>query len=116
MYVREVTYLAVALRILAAVIPELLPMEGFDQHNFHHCYDVLVHTARAVEAVLPKKHLRLAALFHDIGKPSTFSMDENGVGHFYSHASKSRDMAEEILSRLKYDNKSQNSHTKYILN
>ena len=95
--------------ILGAVIPELLPMKDFDQHNYHHAYDVLTHTAKAVEAIPPVKHLRLAALFHDIGKPSTFSIGEDGVGHFYSHASVSRDMTEEILIRLKYDNKTKDA-------
>jgi len=100
--------------ILAVAIPELLPMKNFDQHNYHHCYDILTHTAKAVECVAPKKHLRLAALLHDIGKPSTFSLDENGVGHFYSHASLSRDLAEEILTRLKYDNKTKDTVSRLV--
>ena len=90
--------------ILGVPIPELLPMAGFDQKNHHHIYDVLRHTAVAVDAIAPKKELRLAALFHDIGKPSTFSMDEKGVGHFYSHAAKSEEMCDAILARLKFDN------------
>lgn len=90
--------------ILGGPIPELLPMQGFDQHNEHHIYDVLTHTAVAVESVPPEKDLRLAALFHDIGKPPCFSLGEDGVGHFYGHAKKSEEIARTVLNRLKYDN------------
>lgn len=100
--------------ILGVAIEELLPMKQFEQHNYHHCYDVLTHTAKAVASVPPKKHLRLSALFHDIGKPRTFSLDEAGVGHFYSHASVSRDMTEAILTRLKYDNKTKDTVSRLV--
>ncbi len=100
--------------IIGVVIPELLPMKNFDQHNFHHCYDVFTHTAKAVECVKPKKHLRLAALLHDIGKPSTFTQDENGIGHFYSHASVSCDFADAILTRFKYDNKTKDTVSRLV--
>ena len=90
--------------VLGAVLPELLPMKGFDQRNFHHIYDVLEHTARVVENVPPAPRLRWAALFHDAGKPACFTLDAKGVGHFYGHAEVSRTLAEEALRRLKADN------------
>jgi hypothetical protein len=43
-------------------------------------------------------------LFHDISKPICFEIGSDGEGHFYGHASKSAEMAENILRRLKYDN------------
>ncbi len=95
--------------ILGVPIPELLPMKGFDQNNPHHIYDVLTHTAVAVESIPPEKVLRLSALFHDIGKPLSYSVDENGVGHFYGHAKKSETIAAKILKRLKYDNETTDS-------
>ena len=49
---------------------------------------------------------RLAALFHDIGKPRRFSEDEEGTGHFFGHARTGAEMAEEIMSRLKFDSRS----------
>lgn len=88
--------------ILGQVIPELLPMVGFDQRNIHHCHDLLTHTAVAVDHVPPVLHLRLAMLLHDIGKPGTFSLGEDGQGHFYGHAKESLRMAGEILCRLRY--------------
>ena len=90
--------------VLCQVIPELTATLGFEQHNPHHTYDVYTHTAHVVENCPPETALRLAALLHDIGKPATFSQDENGVGHFYDHASAGAQMANEILLRLKASN------------
>lgn len=87
--------------ILGQVIPELLPMVGFDHRNCHHCYDVYTHTAVAVDHVSPQLPLRLAMLLHDIGKPDTFSLGEDGQGHFYGHPRRSVELAEGILLRLR---------------
>ncbi len=87
--------------ILAQVIPELEPTMGFAQHNSHHIHDVFTHICHVTETVPPELSLRWAALFHDIGKPGTFSWGEDGQGHFYGHAEVSARMAEEILLRLK---------------
>ena len=90
--------------VLGVVIPEILPMHGFDQKTPYHIYDVWEHTAVAVSETPPVTHLRLSALLHDIGKPPSFFTDEKGVGHFYGHPAVSEKMTEEILARLKYDN------------
>ncbi len=90
--------------IFAVFIPELIPMFGFDQRNFHHAYDVFEHSMRAVASAPEDLIIRLALFFHDIGKPSVFTVDENGVGHFYDHAKVGAEMTERILRRLKYDN------------
>ncbi len=90
--------------IFATFIPELVPMFGFDQRNFHHRYDVYEHTAQAVVCAPQDLIIRLALFFHDIGKPSVFSIDENGVGHFYDHAKVGKERTETILKRLKFDN------------
>ena len=87
--------------ILAAVIPELGPMIGFDQHSPHHAYDLITHTAYVVENTPPELPLRWAALLHDTGKVPTFTQDENGRGHFYGHAGESAAFAERILQKLK---------------
>lgn len=91
--------------ILGQVIPELLPMVGFDHRNCHHCYDVYTHTAVAVDHVPPQLPLRLAMLLHDIGKPDTFSLGEDGQGHFYGHPRRSVELAEGILLRLRASKK-----------
>lgn len=92
--------------VLAVPIPELAPMFGFEQHNPHHDKDVWNHTISVVESISPEPVLRWAALLHDIGKPSCFSLTEDGVGHFYGHSDQSTTMTESILSRLRFDNAS----------
>ena len=90
--------------ILAAVIPELKPMIGFDQRSPHHAYDLYTHVAHVVAGVPGDLALRWAALLHDVGKIPTFSVDENGRGHFLDHAAKGAEMADAILRRLKAPN------------
>ena len=94
--------------VLGEVIPELAAMKGFEQHNPYHRYDVLEHCIRAMEAVRTtpenRDYMKMAALFHDIGKPETYSMDENGIGHFYSHPAMSEVLVSDIMKRFKADN------------
>ncbi len=90
--------------ILTAVIPELAPTVGFSQHSPHHIYNVYTHTAHVVESCPRELSLRWAALLHDIGKVSTFTLDENNRGHFYGHAKVSAQMTEDILRRLRAPN------------
>lgn len=90
--------------ILAAVIPELGPMIGFDQRSPHHAYDLFTHTAHVVEEVPPELTLRWAALLHDVGKVPCFTTDETGRGHFYGHAEVGAELADGILRRLKAPN------------
>ena len=87
--------------ILAAVIPELAPMIGFDQHSPHHAYDLITHTAHVLEGGPTTRPLRWAALLHDPGKVTTFTLDATGRGHFYGHARDSAAIADKILRRLK---------------
>lgn len=94
--------------VLGEVVPELAAMKGFEQHNPYHRYDVLEHCIRAMEAVRTTQensdYMKMAALFHDIGKPETYSMDENGIGHFYSHPAMSEVLVNDIMKRFKADN------------
>ncbi len=87
--------------ILTRVLPELKPCVGFLQHNPHHIHDVYTHTAHVVENTPADLPLRWAALLHDAGKPGTFTLDANGIGHFYGHAERSAALADSILLRLK---------------
>ena len=89
--------------VFAIIIPELAPTIGFDQHNPHHCYDVWTHIAHAVQAAPADEVLRLALLLHDIAKPATYTLGEDGKGHFYDHGQVGADMARDILLHLKSD-------------
>lgn len=81
--------------------PELLAMVGFDQRNRHHCYDVWEHSLHALAAVPGDPVLRCTMLLHDVGKPACFTLDGQGVGHFYGHPAVSRELADRMLRRLK---------------
>ena len=90
--------------VLFTVLPALAPMQGFDQRNPHHDFDVWTHTLKTAAAVPPEPVLRWAALLHDAGKPHTFTEDARG-GHFYGHAEISEDIARAVLKSLKTDRK-----------
>ena len=84
------------------IIPELSPMKGCEQNNPYHIYDVWHHTLEVVKNIEPKDYvLRLAALFHDVGKPHVYT-EADGIGHFYGHADKSVEITEKVMKRLKY--------------
>ena len=90
--------------------PTVTRMFGFDQKNSHHCYDLMEHTLRAAEAIkrddLTEEEftkLRIAAFFHDIGKPDVASFNEKtGQQVFYGHAAHSVEVAKPILEELGY--------------
>ncbi len=70
---------------LAKLIPEIEASFDFDQKTVWHPYDVFEHTLHTIDNTKPDMRLRLAALFHDIGKPESMILDDDGVGHFYGH-------------------------------
>ena len=90
--------------VIFTILPQLAPMAGFDQCTPYHAYDVWEHTIRAVESAPASETLRLTMLLHDAGKPESFTMDENGVGHAWGHQKASCRIAEEALAYLKTDN------------
>lgn len=89
--------------VLGVFIPEILGTKGFKQNNPHHIYDVWTHIVKSVAYIPPEKNLRLTMLFHDIGKPVSYTKGEDGVGHFYGHPRHSSEMAVSIMKRLKFD-------------
>lgn len=89
--------------LMAYIIPELEALVGFDQRNSRHNKDLFEHSLAVLEGVPAQIDVRLAALLHDIGKPACFTLDENGVGHFYNHHLVGMEITGTILERLKYD-------------
>lgn len=88
------------LNILEIIIPELIDTIDFDQKNPNHNKNVFEHIMCVLDKTPPVLSIRLAALFHDIGKPYTLAVDENGIGHFYGHDGLSAKIAEKVLLRL----------------
>ena len=89
--------------VFAVIFPEIGPMKGCEQHNPHHIYDVWEHSLVAMQNVPANTVLRTTMLFHDVGKPACFTLDEKGVGHFNGHQSLGAEMTDAILRRLKVD-------------
>lgn len=92
------------LGILKAILPELQAMKGVAQpHMYHKEGDVWTHSLDALAALPVSATLeqRWATLLHDVGKPDTFSSAEDRI-HFDGHASRSAELAQEILRRLKF--------------
>lgn len=88
--------------LLKHILPEIDIMTGFDQKNPAHPYDLLTHTLKTIDNSEPLLPVRLACLLHDTGKIHTFTIDENGAGHFYGHEKISAKITENVLKRLKY--------------
>ncbi len=85
-------------------LPEFDVLMETPQNHPHHQYNVGEHTLHALLQVPPDKTLRLAMLFHDVGKPATLTTDEAGITHFHGHPAVSEQIARKILRRLKFDN------------
>lgn len=107
---------AEALGINAVIFPELSSMLATGQNNPHHSYSVGEHTLHSVEAMYQlckesgrseKKKMSVllwTMLLHDVAKPLVKTVDEAGIDHFYGHPKKGSELAEKILSRLRFDN------------
>ena len=113
--------------LLFAVFPELSPLKACEQ-NDHHAYDVLTHTLVAfqhLEQILnhpasqisgalvsevskwetkQKALLKHALLFHDIGKPSSRAVHNDGKVHFHKHAAISEKMVSDVNARMRFSN------------
>jgi len=93
-------------KLLEFILPELQVAVGFNQQNYHHDKDIFEHILAVLEKCPPLLNLRVAGLLHDIAKPDCFTIDKDGVGHFYGHDKKGVILSEKILRRLRFDNKS----------
>jgi len=91
--------------LLAQFAPELVAMRGVTQ-NIHHIHDVWNHTLKTLELIPADSGiiLKLAALLHDVGKPETRSVDEQGTVHFYRHEAVGAEIARHLMRRLTFAN------------
>lgn len=89
---------------ISALIGEMVAtMVSFDQRNPHHCFDLFSHTLHTVAGIKETAPalLRVAAFFHDIGKPSV-AMEKQGRLVFYGHARKSAEIVPPLLKEMGY--------------
>lgn len=90
-----------AIGALPFTIPELIPAVGFEQNKFH-IHDVFEHTLWVLERTPHDLILRWSAIFHDVGKPHTLSVDPDGSRHFYSHETVSENLAKQRMKSLRF--------------
>ncbi|HEV2216587.1 MAG TPA: CCA tRNA nucleotidyltransferase [Candidatus Dormibacteraeota bacterium] len=83
--------------LLEVVLPEVAECKGVEQGGFH-THDVYGHTLEALQLTEGDIVLRLAALFHDVGKPRTATPD----GAFTGHEEVGAQMAIGALERLRF--------------
>lgn len=92
--------------LLKFILPELDKGVGVSQ-NKHHVYDIYEHSLRALDEAAKHKfnlEVKIAALFHDIGKPET-KQGEGPDSTFYNHDYVGAKFTDRILKRLKFSNK-----------
>lgn len=100
----EMIRTAYELGLTKVFLPEIDKCFETKQNNPHHCYSVGNHIVKTMEVSPKDRIIRLTLLLHDIGKPVCKTTDEDGIDHFHGHPEKSKEMAVDILRRLKFDN------------
>jgi len=101
--------------VLVELLPEFRPAIGFNQESRYHDLTVDEHTFAVVQAAADRGFslpVRLAALFHDLGKPIVGWRGSDGRLHYYAkpgfaahgHDQVGADLAAEALLRLRYPN------------
>lgn len=88
--------------LLEIISKDLQKMIGFNQYSSFHDLDLYEHTMKTLDGSKPILELRLAALFHDAGKPESFFIDENGEGRFYGHQFISGRLVREFMQEYNY--------------
>jgi len=93
--------------LLKEVLPDIAAMHGVEQPpQFHPEGDVYEHVRLMLTKVeQPNLELALGILFHDVGKKPTSKTDENGRIRFNEHESVGAEMTEQIMTGMRYDNK-----------
>jgi len=81
-------------------LPEL-PGLALEQDPIHRHKDVLAHTLAVVDKTSKNRLLRLAALFHDVGKPRTRAITDGGVS-FHHHEVVGGRMTRARMEALRY--------------
>ena len=98
--------------LAAQFLPEL-PALALEQDPIHRHKDVLEHTYSVVDKTSPNLELRLAALFHDVGKPATRRYDPSGVS-FHNHDVVGAKMTKKRMRELRYSTSTVNTVARLV--
>ncbi len=100
-------FLMKQLGVLEIILPEFVPGINCEQGGVHK-YDVFDHLVYALQHAADKDypfHVKLAALFHDIGKPKTRRPGNKKAYTFYGHEVVGARITQKVLERLKFPKK-----------
>ena len=99
--------------LLAIILPEMLDTVGCEQPpEYHPEGDVWNHTVMMLnELDHPSEELALSILLHDIGKPATRTVDEDGRIRFQGHAQVGAEIAEKWMVKMKFSKALRNTVT-----
>jgi tRNA nucleotidyltransferase/poly(A) polymerase len=92
--------------LLDLILPALAECRGVEQTGFHR-FDVLDPSLLACDSAAGENYpqtVRMAALFHDLGKKAARKLDGNGVWTFYQHEKESSRLARSLMLRFRYPN------------
>ena len=95
-------FLTMPQEILGQFLPELVTMLQTPQNTPYHQYNVGEHCIVACTLTPPDLRVRLATLFHDVGKPKARFHREDGIDHFYRHPLYSAEITRDLMRRLKF--------------
>lgn len=97
--------------LLKEILPEVCNLVDFYPACTNHNKNVFKHTLKVIDNIDSNDlNLKLSALLHDIGKFTTLTKDEtNGFLYFPNHNIDSFNMSKDILTRLRFDNKTINT-------
>lgn len=90
--------------LMREISEEMYLMYETHQENPYHKYTVGEHSSHAVAACKKDIVLRMAAFFHDIGKPCVKTYGPDGVAHFYDHPFVSVRIAEKVMKKMYFPN------------
>jgi poly(A) polymerase len=96
----EALWFVVRTGLAADFLPEL-PGLALEQDPIHRHKDVLAHTLAVMDKTSKDRILRLAALFHDVGKPKTRAITDGGVT-FHHHEMVGARMTRARMTALRY--------------
>jgi tRNA nucleotidyltransferase/poly(A) polymerase len=92
--------------LLRLLLPELAECRGIEQKGFHR-FDVLDHSLLACDYGARENYpqaVRMAALFHDLGKKAAAGTGKDGSRTFYGHERESSRLARSLMFRFRYPN------------
>ena len=96
----EALWFVVRTGLATDFLPEL-PGLALEQDPIHRHKDVLAHTLAVMDKTSKDRILRLAALFHDVGKPKTRAITDGGVT-FHHHEMVGARMTRARMTALRY--------------